>query len=133
MDVARRAEHHAQFLREVAKSSPQIEIVWDLYHVRHSLQFLADQGTGANGSAARAASAIFGRTKDDETRRLCLDALYKINSKTAKNELLRLYRDQQPGSEWRLAIAERLRKAVAEDNRMKPADARSVLNQVGQP
>ena len=101
--------------------------------VKHSLEFLADHGAGANGSAARATALIFQRTNDAEARRLCLDALSKINSKTAKNALLRLYKEEQPHSEWRLAIAERLRKAVIEDSRVKPAAARSVLNQVGQP
>ena len=101
--------------------------------MKHSLEFLADHGAGANDSAARATALIFQRTNDAEARRLCLDALSKINSKTAKNALLRLYNEEQPHSEWRLAIAERLRKVVAEDSRVKPAAARSVLNQVGQP
>jgi len=77
--------------------------------------------------------AIFQRTNDTEVRRLCLDALYKINSKAAKSELLRVYRAEQSQSEWRAEIADRLRKAVAEDPRMKPSDARSILEQVGQP
>jgi hypothetical protein len=101
--------------------------------VKRSLQFLADRGADANESAARAAALIFQRTNDAEARRLCLDALSKINSKTAKNALLRLYREEQPPSEWRLAIAARLREAVAADSRMKPAEARAVLNQVGRP
>lgn len=133
MELARRLEGHTQFLRAVAKSSPQTEVVWDLEPVKTSLQFLAERGAGANGSAARAAAAIFQRTSDAEVRRLCLDALSKINSKTAKNELLRVYRQEQTQSEWRAEIADRLRKAVAEDTRMKPAEVRSVLNQVGQP
>jgi len=133
MELARRIERHTQFLSEVAKSSPQTEVAWDMNTVRRSLQFLADHGAGANGSAARTAALIFQRTNDAEARRLCLDALYKINNKTAKNQLLRIYRAEQPHSDWRLAIAERLRKAVAEDSRMKPAEARSVLSQVGQP
>ena len=133
MELARRIDRHTQFLSEVAKSSPQIEIAWDINGVQHSLQFLADRGAAANGSAARAASLIFQRTSDAEARRLCLDALYKINSKTAKNELLRIYRSEQPHSEWRLEIAERLRKAVAADSRLKPDEARAVLSQVDQP
>jgi len=133
MEVARRLEGHTQFLRGVARSSPQTEVVWELQPVKQALQFMAERGTGANGSAARAVGAIFQRTNDAEVRRLCLDALYKINSKAAKNELLRVYRAEQAQSEWRGEIAERLRKAVAEDPRMKPADARSVLSQVGQP
>ena len=133
MEMARRLDGHTQFLRAVAKSSPQTEVAWDLKTVKYSLQFLADRGAAANGSTARAAAAIFQRTNDAEVRRLCLNALSKINSKTAKKELLRIYRDEQPQSEWRAEIADRLRKAVAEDTRMKPAEIRSVLNQVGQP
>ena len=33
---------------------------------------------------------------------------------------------------WRAEVADRLRKAVAADVRVKPAEARSLLNQVGQ-
>ena len=133
MELARRVERHTQFLSEVAKSSPQTEVAWDLNTVKRSLQFLADHGAGTNGLAARSAALIFERTNDAEARQLCLEALYRINSETAKNQLLRIYREEQPHSEWRLAIAERLRKAVAEDSRMKPAEAKAVLSQVGQP
>jgi hypothetical protein len=133
MEMARRIERHANFLSEVARSSPQTEVAWDMNTVKRSLQFLADRGAGANGSAARSAALIFQRTNDAEARGLCLDALSKINSKTARNALLRLYREEQSHPEWRQAIAERLRKAVSEDSRMKPAAARAVLNQVGQP
>lgn len=133
MEMARRLDSHTRFLRAVARSSPQTDVAWDLKTVKVSLQFLADRGAAANGSAARAAAAIFQRTNDLEVRRLCLDALSKINSKTAKQELLRIYRDEQPQSEWRAEIAQRLRKAVTEDPRMRPAEVRSVLNQVGQP
>jgi hypothetical protein len=133
LELARRIERHTQFLSEVAKSSPQTEVAWDINTVKRALQFLVDRGAAANESAARATSLIFRRTNDDEARRLCLEALYKINNKTAKNELLRLYQEEQPHSDWRVAIAEYLRKAVAEDTRMKPAEARAVLSQVGQP
>jgi hypothetical protein len=133
METARRIERHTNFLSEVAKSSPQTEVAWDMSTVKHSLHFLADHGEGANGSAARATALIFQRTNDAEARRLCLEALTKISTKTAKKALLQLYRAEQPHSEWRLAIAERLRKAVAEDSRMKPADVRAVLNQVAEP
>jgi hypothetical protein len=133
MELARRIDRHTQFLSEVAKSSPQTEVAWDINLVKRSLQFLADRGATANGSAARAASLIFQRTDDAETRRLCLDALSKINSKTATDELLRIYHAEQLDSEWRPAIAERLRKAVATDSSLKPAQARAVLSQVDQP
>ncbi len=133
MERARRTERHTNFLNQAAKSSPQTDVAWDMSIVKRSLQFLADSGAGANGSAARSAALIFQRTSDAEARRLCLDALYKINNKSAKKALISLYRQELPDSDWRPAIAERLRKAVAEDRRMKPAEARAVLSQVGAP
>jgi hypothetical protein len=133
MELARRVERHTNFLSEASKSSPQTEVAQDMITVKHSLQFLAKSGAGADGSAVRAATLIFQRTNDGEARGLCLDVLYRINSKTARKALLRLYHEELPNSDWRTAIAERLRKAVAEDNRMKPEAGRAVLNQVGQP
>lgn len=133
MEMARRQERHVNLLREAARSSPQTEVAWEMSTVKHSLQFLAENGAGANGSAARAAAMIFQRTGDDEARRLCLDVLYRMNDKNSRRALLRLYQTEQPNSEWRPAIAERLRKAVVEDRSLKPAEARAVLNQVGQP
>ena len=133
LELARRTERHTNFLSRIAKSSPQTEVAWDMSTVKHSLQFLADQGADANGSAARATALIFQRTSDPEARRLCLDALSKINNKSAKKALISLYRQESSDSEWRLVIAEHLRKAVAEDLHMKPAEVRAVLSQVGAP
>jgi hypothetical protein len=101
--------------------------------VRASLRFLADNAHAANGSAAKVAARVFGRTADSESRTLCLDVLSRINDKTARKEMLRLFREQQPNSEWRTSVAERLRKAVSEDERIKPADVKTVLAEIGQP
>jgi hypothetical protein len=133
MELARRLQLHSNFLNEVARSSPQTEVAWDLNTVKRSLQFIADRGAGAGGSAARATALIFQRTNDVEARRLCLDALYRINSKSARKALVNLYLAEQPDSTWRPAIEAHLRKSVAEDSRIKPSDAWAVLNQVGQP
>jgi len=133
LEEARRLEMHTQLLRAAAKSSPQTEVTWDLNSVKHSLQFLTERGAGANGAAARATAVIFQRTSDADVRRMCLDALYKINSRKATHELLRIFTEEQTNSPWRTEIAQRLRKSVTEDTRMKPAEVRAVLNQVGQP
>jgi PAS domain-containing protein len=133
MEVARRVEYHTRLLQQVAKSSPQVEIVWTLDDVRTSLRFLSDRANTVHGSAAKAAAQLFQRTSDNETRQLCLDLLSRVNDKTARNEMLRMFRQQQPQSEWRVALADRLRKAVTEDTRIKAADARLVLAEIGQP
>ena len=131
MELARRIQNHTRILRDAAKSSPQIEVAWEMTNVTRSLRFIVDNGSSTDKQAAGAAAQIFARTSNAEARRLCLDALARINNKIARNELLRLYRSEGAGSEWRPAIAERLRKAVAEDGRMKPAEADSVRNQLG--
>ena len=90
LDVARRLTYHTKFLRQVAKSTPQIEVAWDLDEVRRSLHFVAEHGAAADSGAASAAGNIFTRTDDVETRRACLDSLSRMTSRKARNELLRL-------------------------------------------
>jgi hypothetical protein len=133
MELARRVEYHTRFLQQVAKSSPEAEIVWNMNDVRASLKFLSDRSDAVKGSTAKAASQLFERTNDDETREMCLDLLSRIRDKTARNEMLRMYRQQDSQSAWRAALAERLRKSVAEDTRIKPAEAKAVLSEIGQP
>ena len=132
LEKSRRLEYHTQFLNQVAKSSSQADVAWDMDKVVASLQFLAGDGNEAPGAAAKAAAAIFQKTNDVEARRLCLEALSRINNRTARHELVKIYQREQPQSELRADVADRLRKAVAADVRVKPAEARSLLNQVGQ-
>ena len=133
MELARRVRFHTEFLQGVARSTPQVEVAWELPSVRTSLKFLADNAHAANGSAAKVAARLFERTTDSESRTLCLEVLSRINDKTARKEMLRLFREQQPNSAWRTSVAARLRKAVSEGERVKPADAKTVLAEIGQP
>ena len=132
MELSRRVTYHTQFLREVAKSSPQTDVAWDVSLVRHSLQFFADEGTAASKAAARATGAIFEKTSDEETRRLSLDALSKMNNKAARKELLRLFQLQPAQTESRADIAARLRRALESDAQVKPKEAKLLLSQLGQ-
>jgi hypothetical protein len=131
MDIKRQLAFHERFLREVAKS-PQVEIVWDIEDVRRSLRFIAEHGPEASGKAASIAARIFTRTEDEETRNLCLNGLYRINNETAKNELLRIYRDPKLEARWRTQSAEYLRLAVKEEQRIAPADAKAILSVVNE-
>lgn len=90
IDIARRLAYHTRFLREVAKSSPQIDVAWDLAEVKRSLQFIAEHGSEADSKSASAAAAIFLHTQDDETRRFCLASLTRMTNLKATTELLRL-------------------------------------------
>jgi hypothetical protein len=90
LDIARRLQYHTRFLQQIAKSSAEVDITWNLEDVRRSLRFIADHGSEAGGNAAAVTAKIFARTKDDQTRRACLDSLSRINSSKARNELLRI-------------------------------------------
>jgi hypothetical protein len=57
--------------------------------------------------------------------------LSRINDKTARKEMLRIFRELSPQSQWRPVLAERLRKAVTADDRIKPAEARLLLAEIG--
>jgi hypothetical protein len=131
LEKSRRLEYHTQLLQEVAKSSATTDVAWDMTRVTRSLQFLAAEGDQAPGGVAKAAAAIFQKTSNADARRLCLEALSKINTKTARAELLKIY-EREPQSTLRNEIAGRLRDAVANDARVKPAEARLLLNQLNQ-
>jgi hypothetical protein len=132
LDINRQLAFHERYLRQVAKSSPQVEVVWNIEDVRRSLRFIAENGATANRKVASAAARIFTRTQDEETRNLCLNGLYRINNETAKKELLRIYRDQKLEARWRTQSAEFLRLAIKEEQRIAPADAKAILSMVNE-
>ena len=90
LDIARRLQYHTKFLQQIAKSSAEVDITWNLDDVKRSLRFIAEHGEQADGTAAAVTARIFARTKDEETRRTCLDSLSRIRSSKARNELLRI-------------------------------------------
>jgi hypothetical protein len=104
LDIARRISYHTKFLRQVAKSDSQIDVAWNLAEVRRSLSFIADHGAGAGSSAVIAASRIFTRTRDEETRHACLESLSRIASPKAKSELLRISQNRDLDPAWKDAV-----------------------------
>ncbi len=114
LDVTRRLAYHTKFLRQVVKS-PQIEVAWNLEEVRRSLHFISEHSDRAESAAASAAAKIFTRTEDSETRRACLDSLSQMNTRRARNELLRLSQDTRLDSVWKDLIAEHLSRTRRED------------------
>jgi hypothetical protein len=81
----------------------------DIARRLRSLHFIAQHGSEASASAASAAAKIFARTKDDETRRACLDSLSRIGNSKAKNELLRISQNPAVDQTLRDIAAEYLR------------------------
>ncbi|MDQ1589501.1 MAG: hypothetical protein QOG71_128 [Pyrinomonadaceae bacterium] len=126
LDIARRLAHHRQFLREVARSSAAVEVQWNIADVRRALAFVNEHGERADGKTAAAVGHIFAHTKDEETQKLCLSSLYRINNETAKTTLVRIYRDEAADARWRTLSAGYLRKAARESQRISNGDARII-------
>lgn len=115
LDVTRRLSYHTRFLRKVGKSTPPVEVAWNLDEVKRSLQFLAEHAAEADSGAASAAAKIFMLTEDSDTRRACLDSLSRMNTRRAKNELLRLSEDKRLDPAWKAIVVSYLNKAGTED------------------
>lgn len=115
LDVARRLSYHTKLLRKIVKSTPQVEIAWDLDEVKRSLRFLADHAEEADSSAASAAAKIFMLTEDSDTRRVCLDSLSRMNTQRAKTELQRLSEDKRLDPAWRATVISYMNQTGTED------------------
>jgi hypothetical protein len=113
----------------VAKSKAEIDVGFNLDDVRHSLRFIADHGAQVSGAVATATGKIFARTRDDETRRACLESLSRISNPKARNELLRISQNTDLERGWR-DIAEVYLERM--NDRAQPISA-STATKTGQP
>ncbi len=132
LDIARRLQYHTKFLQQIAKSSAEVDITWNLDDVKRSLQFIAQHGEQADGSAAAVTARIFARTKDDETRRTCLDGLSRIRSSKARNELQRISQNTDVDQDLRDIASEYLR-GVRRDQPIAVSTITGTPIAVGQP
>jgi len=109
----RSVDYHFRFLREVVKSGPLVEVTWDIEEVRRSLREVT--GARRDKAAARLAARLFAQTADEETRRLCLDCLSRMNNETARGELRRVHAQARLAPELRELAARYLGDTSTED------------------
>jgi len=119
LDISRRLDYHTRFLRQVAQSSPQIDVVWNLEDVNRSLRFIAEHGSEADSRAISATAEIFSRTQDNETRRTCLESLSRIDNPKARKELIRISQNTDLDPAWKQLITSYLHSP----KRMEPLAA----------
>jgi hypothetical protein len=110
LDISRRLDFHSRFLAQIAKSSVDIDVSWNLNDVRRSLAFISEHGTEAGSTAVMAAAKIFSRTNDTETRRACLDSLSRISNPKARDQLLRISQNTSLDQSWRDLASQYLAK-----------------------
>lgn len=112
LDIARRLKYHTRFLREVAQSSGRIDVIWNLAEVKRSLRYVAEHGSKADSRAVSATAKIFSKTIDDETRRICIESLARINTNRARKELIRISQDANLDQRWKDLITAYLNNNV---------------------
>jgi hypothetical protein len=105
LNVARRLNYHTRFLREVAQSGPRVDVTWNLDEVKRSLRYIAEHGPEADARAISATARIFDRTEDEETRRICLESLARINNPKARRELMKMSNNRELAQVWKDLIA----------------------------
>jgi hypothetical protein len=105
LNVARRLNYHTRFLREVAQSGPRVDVTWNLDEVKRSLRYIAEHGPEADARSISATARIFDRTEDEETRRICLESLARINNPKARRELMKMSNNRELAQVWKDLIA----------------------------
>jgi hypothetical protein len=131
MDMRRRLDYHERYLREVARLTAKVEIDSNVAAVRRSLQFIAQNGTDAQGKTAQAIAKLFSKTDIEEMKQLCLTSLYRINNSTAKKELLALYENEKLDAHWRDICAQYLRLAVKEEQKISSDSLKAITKAIG--
>ncbi|HTH51777.1 MAG TPA: hypothetical protein VL501_07585 [Pyrinomonadaceae bacterium] len=126
MEAKRRLDYHERIVREIAFETVDPEIDSDIDKLKVSLAFLSENGADAMGKTAKALAKIFSVSADDDIRSLCLAGLYKVNSVTAKRELLAIYENNGNNDHWRDSSARYLKLALLEGQRISKRDAQTV-------
>lgn len=107
LEARRRTDHYILFLREVTQSTPRPEVNWDIEIMRRTLLYLSENGP-ARDEVIPLSAHVFGLTRDDSIRELCLRLLYGRRNQKASKELLRLASDPTVEARWRRRISEYL-------------------------
>ena len=132
LDISRRFHYHTTFLRQVARSSVEVEVAWNVDSIRRSLNFIADHGDKADAKAVAVTTRIFTRTRDDEIRRTCLESLSRISNPKARDELLKISQNQSLDQIWRELADAKLRQ-LNETTQPIAATVTGSLDKGGQP
>lgn len=126
LDIRRQLQFHERVINEIARRSVQPEVDSDIAQLRRSVLFVSERGSAAGSKTAKGVAKIFSLTSDQEMRKLCLSALYRIDNSAAAAELLAIYRDPKVATEYRELSAQFLRQSAADGKRLSSRTAAGV-------
>ena len=105
LEAQRRNLNQTNFLHDVVKSGPNIDIHWDLDKVRQALQDVSTNDSLSSLAMADAAFRVFAQSRDEDVRQLCLETLYQANTPAARKKLQQIAQDTSVAEVWRTRSA----------------------------
>lgn len=105
LKTQRRNLNQTNFLHDVVKSGPDIDIHWDLDKVRLALQEVSTNHSMSEFAMADATFRIFDQSRDEHVRQLCLETLYQANTTAARKKLQQIAQDTSLAEVWRTRSA----------------------------
>jgi hypothetical protein len=105
LQAQRRNLNQTNFLRDVAKSGSYIDVHWDLEKVRQALRDVSATDSMSQLAMADTAFRIFGQSRDEDVRQLCLETLYQSNTPASRKRLQQIAEDTSQSQVWRTRSA----------------------------
>jgi hypothetical protein len=111
LEAQRRNLNQTNFLRNVAKSGPYIDVHWDLDKVRQALHEVSAGESLSELVMADTVYHIFDQSRDEDVRQLCLETLYQANTTASRKRLQQIAQDTSLAQVWRTRTASLLEGA----------------------
>jgi len=123
LEAQRRNLNQTNFLNEVVKSGPHIDVHWDLDKVRQALHDVSTNDSLSEFAMADTAFRIFDQSRDEDVRQLCLETLYQANTTAARKKLQLIAQDTSLAQVWRTRIASYLGGNASKPGEFHPLEA----------
>ncbi|HET9131041.1 MAG TPA: hypothetical protein VFO86_08845, partial [Terriglobia bacterium] len=105
LEAQRRNLNQTNFLHDVVKSGSYIDIHWDVDKVRQALRDVSAGDSLSQLAMADTAYRIFGQSRDENIRQLCLETLYQANTPASRKRLQQIAEDTSQSQVWRTRSA----------------------------
>jgi len=101
LEAQRRIRNQTDFLRDVVKSGPHIDVHWDIHKVRNALLDVSAGESMSRYALSETAFRLFGQSESYEVRQVALETLHHVNTTTARKRLQQIASDSSLAPIWR--------------------------------
>jgi hypothetical protein len=120
LEAQRRIRNQTDFLRDVVKSGPHLDVHWDIHKVRNALLDVSAGESMSRYALSETAFRIFGQSENYEVRQVALETLHQVNSTTARKRLQQIASDESLAPIWRNQSASFLGAGASKPGEERP-------------